>query len=157
MCVKDFPSRVARINRFSAGIVGAALIISASGCATTTPTLAASKSVSADRILAFGSPAGNSARLVVVRDRAFAGSIINYHLLVDGTLAAKVGGGEVVTLFVDPGERILEVRHPSATMGAVGDSDTVRAEDGVACYFRINSDLGQIRLLRTTAESVGAQ
>jgi hypothetical protein len=127
------------------------------GCATTTPTLAASKPVSTDRVLAFGSPIERSARLVVVRDQAFAGSLVAYDLLVDGTLAAKARTGEMVTFFVLPGERILEVRHPSPRLGAIGDSDTVRAEEGRDYYFRINSDLGQIRLLRTTAESLGAK
>lgn len=93
--------------------------------------------------------------MTVVRDKAFAGSLVAYQVLIDGTVAAKLRSGEMVTLYVGAGDRIIEVRHPSPSIGAIGDSETVRAEAGTSYYFRVNSDLGQIRLLRTTAESMG--
>jgi hypothetical protein len=128
---------------------------SLAGCATTTPTIAQSKSVPSDRVLAFNSPDSGNVRLTIVRDKAFAGSAVAYQILIDGTVSAKLRAGEMATFYVGTGDRILEVRHPSSIVGAIGDSETIHAEAGNSYYFRINSDLGQIRLVRTTAESMG--
>jgi len=142
-----------RTRLFAAVVVVAAL--SLAGCATTTPTISESKSAPSDRILAFASADAGDVRLIVVRDKAFAGSAVAYQVLIDGTVSAKLRAGEMATFHVHAGDRILEVRHPSATFGAIGDSDAIRTEAGSSYYSRINSDLGQIRLLRTTAESMG--
>lgn len=125
------------------------------GCATTTPTIAESKAAPPDRILAFASPEAGDVRLIIVRDNAFAGGAVAYQVVIDGTVSAKLRAGETATFHVRAGDRILEVRHPSSTLGAIGDSETVHTEAGSSYYFRINSDLGQIRLLRTTPESMG--
>lgn len=124
-----------------------------SGCATTVPKMADLTPVADDRRFSNQTPADGNVVVIVLRDKAFAGGGVNYRLLIDGKLAAKVAAGEFVVLYVSPGEHVIEVRHPSALLGAIGDSSTLRAEANVKYFYRINSDLGQIRLLRTTEDS----
>jgi hypothetical protein len=126
------------------------------GCATTLPTIEASIPVPASRVLAFNAAGVGNATLTIVRDKSFAGSAVDYLLLIDGVLAARIGYGEYVALHIPAGERIIELRHPSPLVGAVGDSATLRVDPGARYYYRINSDVGQLRLLRTTAESIGS-
>lgn len=132
-----------------------AVLLSASVAAcSTVPTIDTSKQIASDRQLALQAPVPDGASVIVLRDRSFVGSMVNYRLLVDGKVAAELGTGEYVTLHVPPGERLLEVRHPSTLIGAIGDSNTLRAESGTRYYYRVNSDIGQVRLLRTTEDSI---
>jgi hypothetical protein len=132
----------------------APLLLALGGCATTTPTL--SELVPADpaRVSFQQAPAADSASLTVARDKAFAGSAVNYLLLIDGRLAAKIATGEFVRFDLPAGEHILEIRHPSATLGAVGDAAVLKAEPAAKYFYRINSDVGVMRLLRTTEASL---
>lgn len=141
-------------RRLAAAIIAAALV---SGCATTAPMLSELRPAPPTREYAFRTPkAGNDAMLTVLRDSAFAGSAVAYHLIVNGELAARIRAGEFVRLYVPSGDVVIEVRHPSAHFGAIGDSASLTAEPRGRYFYRINSDLGQIKLLRTTASSVGA-
>lgn len=124
------------------------------GCATTMPTMAELDPVPAERVFANQARVVGNAELNILRDRAFAGCAIDYRLFVDGRLSAQLAMGEFVVLSIPAGERVIEVRHPNPMIGAIGDSATLRAEPNAQYYYRVNSDLGQIRLLRTTAESV---
>jgi hypothetical protein len=92
--------------------------------------------------------------VTIARDKSFAGSAVDYRIFLDGRLSAQLAWGEYVVFGVLPGERVIEVRHPSALVGAIGDSATLRADPKGRYFYRINSDLGQIRLLRTTEESL---
>lgn len=94
-----------------------------------------------------------SASVTLLRDKAFWGAGVNYRVLVDGAIAADLGWGEWVSFQLQPGERLIELRHPSPTMGAVGDSATLNAQPNGHYFYRINSELGQMRLLRTTEAS----
>jgi hypothetical protein len=38
----------------------------------------------------------------------------------------------------------------------VGDSTTLRAEPGAVYFYRINADVGMVKLLRTTSEALGS-
>lgn len=127
------------------------------GCATTIPTLSDSKKIPAEKYFAHQNPQQGSASLTVLRDRAFAGSAVDYRLLIDGTLSAQISAGEFATLYIPTGERVIEIRHPSAFIGTAGDSAILRAEENMKYYYRINSDLGQMRLLRTTEASIEAK
>lgn len=124
------------------------------GCATTAPKLSELQKIPSEREFAYQIPQPGTASITILRDKAFAGSAVAYKLLVDGTLSAQIRSGEFILLYIPMGERVIEVRHPSARLGAIGDSATVRANSGERYYYRINSDLGQIRLLRTTEESI---
>lgn len=135
----------------------AALLSSCLAACSTVPTIDSSRQITADRQLALQAPVADGASVIVLRDRSFSGSLVNYRLLVDGKVAAELGTGEYVTLHVPAGECLLEVRHPSATLGAIGDSQTLRADARARYYYRVNSDIGQIRLLRTTEESILTQ
>lgn len=124
------------------------------GCATTLPAISDLKPIPEDRRFAGRAPVEGGATLTVLRDKSFAGSAVDYRIFVDGQLSAQLAWGEFVLLHIASGERVIEVRHPSALLGAIGDSATLRAEAAGKYFYRINSDLGQIRLLRTTEESV---
>lgn len=126
----------------------------AAGCATTIPTMAELQPTPAERVFANQTRVEGNAELNILRDKAFSGSAIDYRLFVDGRLSAQLAMGEFVILSIPAGERVIEVRHPSSVIGAVGDSATLRAEPNAQYYYRVNSDFGQIRLLRTTADSV---
>lgn len=132
-------------------------VFALAGCATTLPTLQSTKPVPIERLTVTPSPGAETASITIVRDSAFAGSLVNYRILIDGIVMARIAAGEFVALSVPAGDRIIEVRHPSESLGAAGDAQTVHVEKGSNLYFRINSDLGQIKLLPTTAASVGAQ
>lgn len=124
-----------------------------SGCATTLPKLSELSPVPPARQLKQEKSASD-ATLTIARDKSFAGSLVGYKILLDGHLAAEISAGEFLVLGAAPGERVVEVRHPSALVGSIGDSVTLRAEPKAKYFFRINSDVGQIRLLRTTEESL---
>ena len=115
------------------------------------------KPVTEDRRFSNQTPSEGNVTLTVLRDKAFAGAIVDYSLLIDGKLCAEIGWGEFVVLYMLPGERVIEVRHPNPWAGSIGDSTTLRAELNGKYFYRINSDVGQIRLLRTTEESVTEQ
>ncbi len=72
-------------------------------------------------------------------------------------LSCQLAVGEFTTLYIDAGERVIEVRHPNEWIGSIGDSNTLRAESDGRYFYRINSDIGQIRLLLTAESSVAAQ
>jgi hypothetical protein len=127
------------------------------GCATTIPTLSDSKKITPEKHFAYQNPQQGNASLTVLRDRAFAGSAVDYRLLIDGILSAQISAGEFATLYIPAGERVIEIRHPSAFIGTAGDSATLRAEENMKYYYRINSDLGQMPLLRTTEASIEAK
>lgn len=92
--------------------------------------------------------------LIVVRDNAFAGSMVKYQLFIDGFLVAKIGAGEHVELCVESGYRLIELKHPLPMIGAIGDSVEIQVHPSRKYAFRINSDLGIIRLLRTTTPQI---
>ncbi|MBU2538120.1 MAG: DUF2846 domain-containing protein [Proteobacteria bacterium] len=127
--------------------------LSVVGCATTVPTMAELQPVPENRVFANQLQTEGNAELAVLRDKSFSGSAVDYRLFVDGKLSAQLAWGEFVIMSLPAGERIIEIRHPSPLVGAIGDSATLRAEPNVTYYYRVNSDSGQIRLLRTTAES----
>lgn len=133
--------------------VAAALL--ASGCANVTPRMQSLPQSPSDRLGAFRSPTEGSAEVHVMRPMTFVGIAINHQLSLDGQLVAAIGSGERVTLYVPPGEHLLELRHPSQILGATGDSASFTATSGGRYFFVINSDLGSMRLLRTTAGAVG--
>jgi hypothetical protein len=144
------------LERRSPPLRALALILASvvlAGCATTLPTIAELKPVAADRRFANPTLGDSGVSLTVLRDKSFAGSAVDYRLFIDGKLSAQLAWGEFVTLPIALGERVIEVSHPSALVGAIGDSATLRAESGGRYFYRINSDLGQIRLLRTIEES----
>ncbi len=124
------------------------------GCATTLPTISELEQVPEERRFAHQTSKEGGAVLTVLRDKAFTGGGVDYRLFVDGKLSAQLAWGEFVVLYVLPGERVIEVRHPSALLGAIGDSTTLRAEPDGKYFYRINSDIGQIRILRTTEDSI---
>lgn len=137
-------------------LLSAALIAVLSGCATTVPTTAELKPTPLERITANKAKEPDSATLTILRDKGFVGSAIDWRILVDGTPTAQIAWGEFAVLYVKPGERIIEVRHPSPTIGMVGDSTTLRAEPGAVYFYRINADVGMVKLLRTTSEALGS-
>ena len=137
--------------------LAAAALVAATlgGCATTVPTTADLQPTPQDRITTHRAKEPDSAMPTILRNKGFVGSAIDWRVLIDGTPAAQIAWGEFAVLYVKPGERIIEVRHPSPTIGMVGDSATLRAESGAAYCYRINADDGVVKLLRTTSEAVG--
>ena len=135
--------------------VALAVAVLASGCANITPRMQSLPPSPSDRVAAFRVPTEGAAEVHVMRPSSFAGVAINYQLSLDGQLAAAIGSGERVTLYVPPGEHLLELRHPSQILGATGDSASFTAVREGRYYFVINSDIGSMRLLRTTAGAVG--
>lgn len=133
-----------------------ASVLSIQGCAATIPRIDKSMPVPAARIKIAESAAENRATVVVVRNNSFAGGGVGYELVLDGKPAAKIGSGEFTTFLVEPGQHLLEVRHPSQSLGAIGDSKSIDAKDRAAYYFYIASDLGQIKLIQTTGSALGA-
>ena len=125
------------------------------GCATNQPLMSELKPIAKERHFAANVPIEGGASVTLLRDQSFAGSAVDYRILIDGRLSAQLAWGEFVVMHVPSGERVIELRHPSATLGAIGDSTTLRAEPAAKYFYRITSDVGQMRLLRTTAESVG--
>lgn len=138
--------------RLAAAALVAAMLC---GCATTVPTTADLKPTPQERITASRTKEPDSATLTILRDKGFVGSAIDWRVLIDGMPAAQIAWGEFAVLYVKPGERIIEVRHPSPTIGMVGDSTTLRAEPGAAYFYRINADVGVVKLLRTTSDAIG--
>lgn len=124
------------------------------GCATTVPTMSELQPIPENRIFANQLRADGNAELSIFRDKSFSGSAIDYRIFIDGELSAQLAWGEFVFLSLPAGEHVIEVRHPSTLIGAIGDSTTLRAESNAQYYYRVNSDAGQIRLLRTTVESI---
>lgn len=136
--------------------LAALLLVVLTGCATTVPTTADLIPTPPDRITANKAKQPDSATITILRDKAFVASAIDWRILVDGALSAQVAWGEFAVLYLKPGERVIEVRHPSPTIGMIGDSTTLRAEPGAAYFYRINADVGMVKLLRTTSEAIGA-
>jgi hypothetical protein len=126
------------------------------GCSTL-PTVSDTTPVPTDRMRTpFASPTQESAKLVLLRDTSAAGGMVAYVIIVNGTEAARIRTGERAELYVPQGDTLIEIRHPSVHFGAAGDSATLTAKPGMAYFFRINSDLGQIKLLRTSESSANA-
>lgn len=125
------------------------------GCATTTPAISELSPVPRERIASVPATGATPASITIARDRSFAGSAVNYRLLVDGVLVAQIATGEYLHLQIPAGERVLEVR-PNNTWGAAGDAATLQVSPGGRYAFRINSDAGLIKLLRTADESAFA-
>ena len=125
------------------------------GCASTVPTTAELKPTPDARLFDNKTAQADSAKLTILRDRGFAGSAIDWRVLIDGKLSAQIAWGEFAVLYIPPGERVIEVRHPSPTIGVIGDSSTLRAERSGAYFYRINADVGIVKLLRTTSEAIG--
>ncbi len=136
------------------GLLILVVLLGTGGCATTVPTMAELQPAPENKIFANQVRTEGNAEVSVLRDKSFSGSVVDYRLLVDGKLSAQLAWGEFVVLSLPAGDRVIEVRHPSALVGSIGDSTTLRAEPNGKYYYRINSDHGQIRLLRTTVESV---
>lgn len=122
------------------------------GC-TTLPTVNGTRPIPANRVFALQAESPGAAAITVIRDSSFAGSAIRYRVLIDGVLAARISTGERGTFYVKPGEHVIEVRHPDSGIGAIGDSDAVQAVASAKYFYRVNSDLGLIKLLRTTEAS----
>jgi len=126
------------------------------GCATSNyPPVSEFKPTPQERLFATHESSGNEAIVTVLRVAIMPGSLMNYHLLVDGKLAAKIGNGEFADLYVKPGERIIEIRHPHETMGFLGNSVALNAEPNERYFYYLHLNAGQLVLMRTTGESVG--
>lgn len=135
-------------------VLAVLVLVTGSGCATSVPTMSELRLVPAARTFAAAqSRSPGAATITVMRDKAFAGGAVDYQLLLDGELIARIGRGEYVVALAEPGERVLEVRHPAETWGTPGDSQSWRLEPAGDYYFRINSDVGLMRLVRTTRSS----
>lgn len=126
------------------------------GC-TTLPTVNGTKPIPANRTFALQAEAPGTAAITIIRDSSFAGSAIRYRVLIDGVLAAMIWTGERGTFYVPPGEHVIEVQHPDSGIGAIGDSDAVQATTAGRYFYRVNSDVGMIKLLRTTEVSATAE
>jgi DNA-directed RNA polymerase subunit H (RpoH/RPB5) len=126
------------------------------GC-TTLPTINGTDPIPANRLFALQTETPGAAAVTIIRDSSFAGSAIRYRVLIDGMLAAMIWTGERATFYVQPGEHVIEVQHPDSGLGAIGDSDAVQAVASGRYFYRVNSDLGMIKLLRTTVVSATAE
>jgi hypothetical protein len=79
-----------------------------SACATTPVPIGEAKPVDGARLLAFKvAPSTPHGTMVVFRDVGFLGSACYYALSVNGTLAVRLGPGEVAKLYVPTGELLL--------------------------------------------------
>ena len=85
-----------------------AIIGALSACATTPVPISEAKPIEAARLLAFKSaPAEPHGILRAYRDVGLIGSACYYALSVNGVLAARLGPGETVTLYVSTGELLI--------------------------------------------------
>ncbi|MDP2026249.1 hypothetical protein [Sulfuriferula sp.] len=79
-----------------------------SACATTPVPVGEAKPVDDTRLLAFKvAPSTPHGTMVVFRDVGFLGGGCYYALSVNGTLAVRLGPGEVAKLYVPTGELLL--------------------------------------------------
>ena len=127
------------------------------GCATVVPTLSDSKPIPKAQVFANAAQAPGAGTVTVLRDRALSGSALRYRLLIDGKLSAKIAIGEFVTFYLPPGEHLVELRNPIPRGGPFGDSLILQVTPGAEYFFRVVSDAEQMRLLRTTKDSVSPQ
>ncbi|MBP3999913.1 hypothetical protein [Pseudomonas koreensis] len=80
------------------------------GCSTSPISADKAKQVPAERVIANHKPISNGAVLAITRDTGwFAGGGCYAGILVDGRLAARIGTGETVRLFVQPGRHIVGI------------------------------------------------
>lgn len=144
-------------------LLTAAVVISLSGCATNSRPVTLSEAIpaSAERVLALQDPInGPSGRIVVTRDKGWAGSACLYALYIDGVLAARLETHESATFLIPAGEHLLrsgrdpqgrglcatfqnewtqrettlqpgETKHFRLTIDANGRTDIQRADDSI--------------------------
>jgi hypothetical protein len=85
----------------------ALVVLVLAGCATQAPRKNQIKPVPADRVLAFQSPDGGDATIIVTRDVGFMGGGCFAGLYLDGALVAKMDTGERASLYVPSGRHII--------------------------------------------------
>lgn len=85
----------------------AASLVALSGCVTKPPRPDQLRQPTADRLLAFQSPADGDATIVVTRDVGMSGSGCYGAIFLDGEVVAKVAAGERATFHVPAGEHIV--------------------------------------------------
>lgn len=99
------------------------------GCATRPVALSDAQEVPPDRVFGFQQsldvPSGS---LVVVRDVGYTGSRCPMAFYVDGVLAAHIKTGEVTTLSVPAGNRILGAEPAGRGLCTLGDETAHRRE-----------------------------
>ena len=94
-------------------LLPAFLVLALVGCTTETKPGTAT-AVPSDKIFqpALLTPSGaRNVPLTVTRDTGIIGMGSSVVLLVDGKEVAKLGAGQVVTIYVTPGQVVLELRH----------------------------------------------
>lgn len=107
------------MHRQTPYLVAVAVLLSA--CATTPVPVGEAKPVDQSRLLAFKTqPATEHGTLLVFRDVGFIGAACYYALSVNGTLAVRLGVGEVATLYVPTGELLLRAGRDPMGGGVCG-------------------------------------
>jgi len=104
--------------------LAAAGLVAACGTTPTSSGQAVPTSTVLSAVLVKADPANGI--LVVRRDTGVTSSACAFRIMVDGTAAAELGTGEMVTLYVPPGDHILSTEYRGALCSASGRA-TVRA------------------------------
>lgn len=100
----------------------------------------AASPVPRERIYAMGAPGDGLVPFRVKHDHRLFPSC-DVHVYIDGTDVARIDGGEIVTLYLRPGEHLVGARNVGVCLTKSSEA-TVNIRPGVAQTFRIkhNSD-----------------
>lgn len=120
-------------------------LILLAGCSSYRGDPEYTKSVPADRLLAFQEPVAGGGQIVVNRDRGGLGAGCYIAVHVDRQLAARIGSGEIASFQVPPGDRIIgigidEQDDTLCSMGSLRREKAAHVEPGQSEHFRIISD-----------------
>lgn len=112
-------------------VIMAALALALSACATKPIAMADAVPVPNDRLLAYqGQVAGEQGTVITIRDAGFTGGGCNMAVYIDGTLAARIGAGEVASFNVTAGDHIIGTG-PTGRGTCAWASDRLRKETPV--------------------------
>jgi len=91
--------------------------------------------------------------VVVVRDSGFGGSGCKLRVMVDGESAANLKPEEKVSLYLTPGEHVVEVTTNGGLCGNKMAGATIKLERGVAKAYRVGFPAsGDVAIYPTTLD-----
>lgn len=124
----------------------AALVALMSGCSTTPVPFDQAKPVPSDRVLIYGKkPATPYSTIQIARDTGFVGGGCFVAVHIDGRAVARIDTGEVVSLYVVPGEHLVGLGADESGSGMCSWSGALKEQAtilkaGQTKRFRIGGD-----------------
>ncbi|WP_339494440.1 hypothetical protein [Pseudomonas sp. EA_35y_Pfl1_P108] len=124
----------------------ATLVALMSGCSTTPVPFDQAKPVPSSRVMAFGKkPTESYSTIQIARDTGFVGGGCFVAVHIDGRAAARIDTGEVVSLYVTPGEHLVGLGADERGSGTCSWSGALKEQAtilkaGQTKRFRIGGD-----------------